>query len=96
MSKDEAKSKSGIEPNPARVKLPEFIDTNPSQWLAICDSIFRTHRIDNKEDNFNIIVAHLPAKVNNRLQDILFAETGVNKLTLLKRRLEALYGLQDF
>ena len=95
MSEDKNKSKTSNEPNPSRVKLPEFIETNPSQWLAICESIFRTHRIDNREDKFNIIVAYLPAKVNNRLQDILFAEAGSNKLTLLKNRLEALYGLQD-
>lgn len=77
----------------SRVKLPEFIESNPETWLAICDAVFKTHEIDDDDLKYCNLVGRLPSNVNLKISDILEMKEGTNRLSALRKRLKALFSL---
>ena len=53
-----------------KVKLPEFISSDPATWFYVTKAYFATKKILKEEEKYNHIVAALPATVTVLLRDV--------------------------
>lgn len=79
-------------PNAAKVKLPEFLSSDPVVWMTICEAIFESHGIVDTDHRFNVVLAALPVQVVSKIKGILVSPMDGQKYDVLKSRLKQLYG----
>ena len=51
----------------SKVKLPAFIYDSPQTWWLMCESIFSTYKIKNRNKKYNRLVTNLLADVTSKL-----------------------------
>ena len=81
-----------ILPNASKIKLPEFLSSDPCLWIQICESVFETFKLKSNRDKFNVLITHLPTSILSKCKDVLAKQSYLD----LVARLEQLFARNPY
>jgi hypothetical protein len=81
-------------PNTAKVRLPEFMASDPAIWLELCESAFSVHGVTEDSDKYNVMIVALPVQVLAKVKEIVHLAKSIktDKFKLLKNKILQLYA----
>ena len=90
---DTMKNEPGeVLPNASKIKLPEFLSSDPCLWIQICESVFETFRLKSNREKFHVLITHLPTAVLSKCKDVLAKQSYLD----LVARLEQLFARNPY
>ena len=77
--------------NARKVKLPDFMSSDPTTWVNLCEAVFVSHGGTDLNNKYNVMVVALPVQVLGKAKDIINALYDASKYSNLTGKLKQLF-----
>ena len=54
--------------NARKVKLPDFMSSDPTTWVNLCKAVFASHSVTDPSNKYNVMVVALPVQVLGKVK----------------------------
>ena len=74
--------------NARKMTLPDFMSSDPTTWVNLCEAVFASHSVTDLNDKYNIMVMALPMQVLGKVKDIINTLLDASKYRSLTGKLK--------